>query len=78
MAYKTFAAIDVGSNQINMKIYEIASKKAAREIDSVSGVIELGSDTYRNGRIEESSLDKLCDILNKFKKKMKEYRGITE
>lgn len=74
MAYKTFAAIDVGSNQINMKIYEIASKKAAREIDSVSGVIELGSDTYRNGRIEESSLDKLCDILNKFKKKMKEYR----
>lgn len=74
MAYKIFAAIDVGSNQISMKIFEIASKKGCREIDYVNSIIELGSDTYNNGCIGEESLNKLCDILNKFKKKMKEYK----
>lgn len=27
MAYKTFAAIDVGSTDVTMKIYEITAKK---------------------------------------------------
>ena len=73
MAYKVFAAIDVGSNQISMKIFEIAPRKGCTEIDSVNSIIELGSDTYNKGYIGEESLNKLCDILNKFKKKMKEY-----
>ncbi|MGN0393906.1 MAG: HD domain-containing protein [Coprococcus sp.] len=73
MAGKTFAAIDVGSNEISMKIYEITPKKGARALDYVNSIIEIGSDTYKDGRIGEDSIYKVCEILNKFKKKMKEY-----
>lgn len=74
MANKTFAAIDVGSNEISMKICEITPKKGAKELDYVNSIIELGSDTYNTGKVGEESLNKVCDILNKFKKKMKEYQ----
>lgn len=74
MAGKTFAAIDVGSNEISMKIYEITPKKGANAVDYVNCIIELGSDTYKDGKIGEESIYKVCEILNKFKKKMKEYR----
>ena len=33
MANKVFAAIDVGSNELSMKRYEITPTKGAREID---------------------------------------------
>ena len=48
MAYKTFAAIDVGSRDITMKIYEITPKKGYRMLDRVSTILELGSDTYKD------------------------------
>ena len=46
MTYKTFAAINVGSGEVSMKIYEISPKTGIREIDYVRYYIELGSDTY--------------------------------
>ena len=41
MAGKTFAAINVGSNEISMKICEITPRKGARELDTVKTIIEL-------------------------------------
>lgn len=73
MAYKTFAAIDVGSRDITMKIYEITPKKGYRMLDRVSTILELGSDTYKDGYISMESIDQLTDILKGFVKKMKEY-----
>lgn len=73
MAYKTFAAIDVGSTDVTMKIYEITAKKGYRLIDYASRIIELGSDTYADGYISQGSLDRLCDILSGFMIKMREY-----
>ena len=73
MASKVFAAIDVGSNELSMKVYEITPKKGAREIDYVNSTVELGSDTYNSGRITEDSIMKVCEILNKFRRKMREY-----
>lgn len=77
MAYKTFAAIDVGSTDVSMKIFEITAKKGYRQLDYVSNIIELGSDTYADGSISQESVEKLCDILIRFSKKMREY-GTTE
>ncbi len=77
MAYKMFAAIHVGSSEISMKIYEINGRKSFKQIDSVSRIIELGKDTYRNGALGADSIKQVCLILNDFKKKMKEYQ-ITE
>jgi exopolyphosphatase/guanosine-5'-triphosphate,3'-diphosphate pyrophosphatase len=73
MAVKTFAAIDVGSTDVSMKIYEITSKRGYRQLDYVSNIIELGSDTYAGGYVSHESIERLCDILNRFSKKMREY-----
>ena len=73
MAFKTFAAIDVGSTDVTMKIYEITTKKKFRQLDDISSIIELGSDTYADGYISQKSIEQLCDILSGFTKKMREY-----
>lgn len=77
MAYKTFAAIDVGSTDVTMKIFEVTAKKGYRQLDCISSIIELGSDTYADGYISQESVDELCEILTGFAIKMKEY-GTTD
>ncbi|MBQ8148345.1 MAG: HD domain-containing protein [Lachnospiraceae bacterium] len=73
MAYQMFAAIDVGSNDISMKIFEVTAKWGSKEVDCVSHILELGSDTYRLGYVSNEKINELCNCLNKFKDKMKEY-----
>ncbi len=73
MAYQMFAAIDVGSNDISMKIFEITAKWGFREVDCVSHILELGSDTYRLGYVSNEKIYELCTCLTDFKSKMKEY-----
>ena len=74
MAYKTFAAIYVGSSRIAMKIFEVNAKKTFRQIDSVNNWIEIGKDTYSKGSVGTKLINQVCDILNGFKLKMKEYK----
>ena len=73
MAVTSFAAIDVGSNEISMKIFELTRNDSFRELTYVRHVMELGSDTYVNGFISNRMIDELCDILKGFTKIMKEY-----
>ncbi len=77
MAYKLFAAIYAGSEEVRMKIYQMSKKDGIKVIDSVSSYIELGSDTYRKGYIEHDLVHELCSVLERFKLKMQEYK-ITE
>lgn len=77
MAYKMFAAIYVGSCELAIKIYEINAKKTFKLVDGVSRIIELGKDTYSKGSLSAESVNLLCDTINDFKKKMKEYQ-VTE
>ena len=74
MAYSTFAAIDVGSYELAMKIYEISSKNGLREIDHIRHRIELGTDSYLTGKISNERIDELCRHLKEFKKIMTSYR----
>ena len=73
MAVKTFAAIEVGSSQLEMKVYEISRKLGFRELDHVRYIIELGSDTYSKGMIGYELVNEMCDVLKKFRLKMEEY-----
>lgn len=73
MAYQMFAAINVGSSDISMKIFELNSKWGSKEVDSISTILELGSDTYRLGYVSNDKINELMDCLNQFKNKMKEY-----
>lgn len=71
---KTFAAIDVGSYELAMKIFEISSKNGIREIDHIRHRIDLGTDTYANGKISNERVDELCRVLRDYSEIMKGYR----
>ena len=71
---KTFAAIDVGSFELSMKIFEISSKSGMREIDHISHRIDLGTETYAAGKMARERVDELCRYLNEYTKIMKSYR----
>ena len=77
MAITTFAAIDVGSHETSLRIYEVSKKFGIRELDYVHHTARLGYETYSTKHISYHSIDKLCTILNGFKDKMKEY-GISD
>lgn len=48
---RTFAAIDVGSFELELGIYEISEKTGVRSIDHVKHMIALGKDTFEDGKI---------------------------
>ena len=73
MAVTIFAAIDVGSHETSMRIYEISKKYGVHEIEYVHHTARLGLETYSTKHISYTTIDKLCNILNGFSEKMKEY-----
>ncbi|MEE1341638.1 MAG: exopolyphosphatase [Lachnospiraceae bacterium] len=73
MAVKTFAAIDVGSSNLTMNIYEINSRNSIKRLTQVTHLIELGSDTYTYGKIRHELVNELCHVLQGFKQILKEY-----
>ena len=77
MAFTTFAAIDVGSYEVSMKIFELAKKTRYREINDVRYRIELGAESYSVGMLSMETVDKLCEILVDFKRIMKEF-GVSD
>ena len=87
MEIKTFAAIDVGSFEVDMKIFELGgikedsrTKKGTgagshiRQIDHLRQRIALGSDTYTSGKISTEKLDELCRTLREYGQIMKAYK----
>lgn len=73
MAVRTFAAIDVGSYELAMKIFEISKRNGIREIDLIRRGIELGTDTYNTGKIRNERVDELCGVLKEFAEIMDSY-----
>lgn len=74
MNIQTFAAIDIGSFELTMKIYEFSGKNHMREVDYISRRLDLGTDTYSRGKISNDKMDELCRTLNEFRNIMKTYR----
>lgn len=73
MSYKLFAAIDVGSHETALRIYEISKKNGVNELEYIHHTAKLGLETYSTGHISYQTMDNLCRILNGFSQKMKEY-----
>lgn len=74
MAVRTFAAIDVGSYELGMKIFEFTTKGGMKEIDFVRRSIDLGTQTYQSGKISRENMDELCEVLSDFSSIMKMYK----
>ena len=77
MTYRIFGAIDVGSYEVNLKIYELSMKNGIRLLNHVRHRLDLGSDTYATGKIGTELVDELCQVLLDFKRIMKDY-GVQE
>ena len=71
---KTFAAIDVGSYELGMKIFEISSKNGLREIDHIRHRIDLGTDAFATGKISYDRVDELSRVLRDYNDIMKSYK----
>ena len=52
MAITTFAAIDIGSYEISMKIFEFSKKIGFRQLNDVRYRLEIGKGAYSSGRLE--------------------------
>ena len=76
MATDIFAAVDMGSYALDMKIFEMSQKKGVKEIDHVSHKIDLGTETYATGQISAAHMDELIRILTDYNKIMEGY-GVT-
>lgn len=74
MAVRLFAAIDVGSFELELGIYEISAKTGIKEVDHLRHVIALGKDTYNNGKISYSLVDEMCRVLRQFADVMASYK----
>lgn len=74
MSIRTFAAIDVGSFEVSMKIVEFSGKNRSRVLEHVRRRISLGHDTYNKGKISNERMDELCRTLKEFADIMKMYR----
>lgn len=74
MSVKTFAAIDVGSFELAMKIFEFSGKNRIREVDHIRQRLDIGSDTYAKGKISVEKMEELCRCLKEFADIMKSYK----
>ena len=76
MTGELFAAIDVGSYEMALKIFELSHKYGVRELDHVRHRMDIGSETYASGAISNRHVDEMIRLLSDFKKIMKGY-GVT-
>lgn len=74
MTYKLFAAIDVGSYELEMKIFQLSKTKGITMLNHVRHIIEIGKDTYVTGKVDFKHIDEVCEILYGFTGIMKEYQ----
>ncbi len=73
MTGEVFAAIDVGSYEMALKIFELSDKNGVRELDHVRHRMDLGSETYAKGKISSKHVDEMIRILGEFRQIMKSY-----
>lgn len=74
MAVTTFAAIDVGSYDLELTIYELSAKNGIQVVDHIRQAAAAGKDTYRQGKIGYALIDEMCQILKGFADVMQVYR----
>lgn len=74
MSVKTFAAIDVGSFELAMKIFEVSKTRGMKEIDHIRHSIDMGTETYGTGKLSYDRINELCHVLREFSDIMKSYQ----
>ncbi len=71
---RTFAAIDLGSFEVELGIYEFTRNREIRQIDYLRYEIPLGKDTYTHGKIRHELVNEMCEVLDRYAQVMKNYQ----
>ena len=66
MAVTTFAAIDIGSYEVSMRIFELSKRIGFRELDDVRFRLEPGKTVYSTGTLSMEMVDSICEVLIDF------------
>lgn len=69
---KLFAAIDVGSYELNLKIVEFGNN-GMKIVDRIGYRLDLGSESYSKHKLSADKVNELVRILKEFAKIMKSY-----
>lgn len=77
MAINTYAAIDVGSGELAMKIYEVSKAHGIRELTHLRHKMSLGSEIFSHGQVSYQTMSEICRVLRDYKKIMQEYQVST-
>ena len=73
MMGEVFAAVDVGSYEIALKIFELSMDRGVHELDHIRHRMDIGSETYASGHISSAHVDEMIRILSEYKKIMRSY-----
>jgi exopolyphosphatase/guanosine-5'-triphosphate,3'-diphosphate pyrophosphatase len=74
---RLFAAIDIGSHRLRMKIVQIDRDGRVRDLENVDLLVPLGRDTFSDGKLSFASVRATCDAIAGFKRLMTDY-GVTD
>lgn len=74
MAITTYAAIDVGSGELAMKIFEISKSNGIVELSHLRHKLSLGTEIFAHGHISYKTMSEICRVLRDFKEIMHEYQ----
>ena len=74
MTVSRIAIMEICSQELVLKVYEVAKKKEMTCIETARKMIPVGKDTFGEGRISSQVLDQICAVLQKFEKIIEGYR----
>ncbi|NLU32392.1 MAG: hypothetical protein GXX04_07200 [Clostridiaceae bacterium] len=74
---RLFAAIDIGSHRLKMKIIEASPDGRIKDLETVDHLIPLGRDTFNEGKLSFESVKKTCEAIRGFRRLMADY-GVQE
>ncbi len=77
-----FAAIDVGSNAMRLRVVEATSPEQVREVASERAAVRLGHDVFLNGKLAPAAVVDAVEAMRRFREVMKEssvdgYRAVA-
>ncbi|MBR6228509.1 MAG: exopolyphosphatase [Eubacterium sp.] len=73
MAGHVYGAINLGSSELALKIFEISKKHGITELTHVRRKYAIGVETYSTGFISYRSMTEICSTLNDFTRIMEEF-----
>lgn len=75
-ASRTYAALDLGTNNCRLLIAERSASGGLRVVDSYSQIVALGEGLAATGRLSESAMGRAMEALRKCSDKVKKHRPI--